>query len=127
MATTPRETSSRAFDRGREAGEIAGQISARLEGHDRHFEAINGSIAKVAAELHVITLTMQRLADQAAARDATTVATSQARRDAGEAQRYTAADNWSRWQKVFAVLAAIGVVVGAVAALWVFGTPRPIP
>jgi ElaB/YqjD/DUF883 family membrane-anchored ribosome-binding protein len=98
-------------------GVTAGRIESRLAGHDKHFEAINGSIGKVASELHDIRLTVQRLADQAVSRDATVITTAAALRDAEEARRRQADQRWSPWQKSFAVLAAIGVVVGLYFAL----------
>ena len=98
-------------------GVIANAIETRLAGHDRHFEAINGSIARVASELHDLKLAMQRLADQAVARDATVITTASALKDADEARRHTADQRWSPWQKGFAVIAALGVLVGLYFAL----------
>jgi hypothetical protein len=98
-------------------GVIAGGIETRLAGHDRHFEAINGSIARVADELHELKLAMQRLADQAVARDATVITTAAALKDADEVRRHTADQRWSPWQKAFAVIAAIGVLASLYFAL----------
>lgn len=120
MADPPVGAATKDYERGKEAGEIAGQISARLAGHDRHFESINGSIAKVGAELHVITMAVQRLADQAVARDATTVATAKALREADETRRANEGDTWTPWQRMFAVIAACAALVGIGATLLVY-------
>lgn len=53
------ETPQQAYDRGTAAGEIA----ARLSGHDKHFTTINGSLDKVATELHRLSLAVQALGD----------------------------------------------------------------
>lgn len=98
------------FDRGHEAGEIAGKIDARLAGHDRHFLDINGSIAKVGAELHVINLTVQRLADQAIARDATAIALAAALKEASEKR-------WSPFARLWLVVGAVAAVAGIAAFL----------
>lgn len=93
-------------------GVTAGGIETRLSGHDKHFAAINGSLARMADELHGLKLAMQRLADQAVARDATVLTTAQALKDAEEARRSMAEQRWSPWQKTFAVLAAVSVLIG---------------
>jgi hypothetical protein len=93
-------------------GVTAGAIETRLAGHDKHFEALNGSLARVADELHGLKLAMQRLADQAVARDATVITTAAALKDADEARRRAADQRWSPWQKAFAVIATLGVVAG---------------
>ena len=105
-----------AYDR----GVTAGEISARLSGHDEHLAAINGSLERVADELHGLKLAVQRLADQAVARDATVVTTAKALKDAEDARRNTAEQRWSPVAKVFAALgalAAIAAVVGVILLL----------
>lgn len=100
-----------AYDR----GVLAGEINARLAGHDAHFAAINGSMAKMAAEMHNLTLAVQRLGDQAVSRDATVLTTAAALKDAEDARRSKTEASWSPWQKLFAVLgaaAALAAVVG---------------
>jgi hypothetical protein len=93
-------------------GVIAGAIENRLADHDRHFRTINGSIEKVGTELHELKLAVQRLGDQAIARDATVITTASALKDADEARRNTADQRWSPWQKGFAVIAAVAALVG---------------
>jgi hypothetical protein len=107
------ETPQEAYDR----GAVAGEIGARLAGHDKHFEAINGSLEKIAEELHGLKLAVQRLGDQAVARDATVVTTAAALKDAEEARRDKVEQSWSPMSRVIAVIGAIGVLVGLYFAL----------
>lgn len=93
-----------------ERGEVAGQIAARLAGHDKHFAAINGSLAKLATEMHELTLAVQRLGDQAVSRDATVITTAAALKEAEAARRDRADRSWSP-------LTRLGVAAGIVAAL----------
>lgn len=90
------------YDRGVEAGKVL----SRLDAHDTHFTRINGSIdksaeeaAKVAKELHGLTLAVQHLEDQLAARDATSVG---------------ATKRWSLWRYGVELLLALV----ALAVLW---------
>jgi len=91
-----------AYDRGREAGEI----HARLAGHDQHFAAINGTIARFGDEMHELVLAVQRLGDQALAR--------QAVEDAATAALAAAAA--ARWSPVAKALAVLSVLIAAVTA-----------
>jgi hypothetical protein len=100
------ESSQDAYER----GEAAGQIGARLAGHDQHFAAINGSLAKLAGEMHELTLAVQRLGDQAVSRDATVITTAAALKDAEAARRDKSESSWSP-------LARAGTAVGIIAAL----------
>jgi hypothetical protein len=110
-------TEPTAYDR----GVIAGEVAARLAGHDEHFAAINGALTRVAEELHGLRLAVQRLGDQAAARDATAATTAAALKDADDARRDAAERRWSPVAKVFAVLgalAAVAAVAGLLILLW---------
>jgi len=109
------------YEQGREAGEIAGSIATRLAGHDRHFEAINGSVAKCASELHELRLAVQRLGDQGEARDQTSTAMFTTVRELDLARRTSALANWSLWQRVVAYVVAIGLIVGTMVFLWFLG------
>ncbi len=91
-------------------GELAGQIAARLAGHDQHFASINGSLADLAREMHELTLAVQRLGDQAVSRDATVITTAAALKDA-EAAR------WDRTDRSWSPLVRLGIVTGIVTAL----------
>lgn len=112
------------FDR----GHIAGGIAERLASHDRHFEAINGSIADVARELAGLKLGVQRLADQAVADAKTRVTTAEAvekaRKEAADAleservvRRERSDQSWTPWQRLLAVIAGLGVVISIWLAL----------
>jgi hypothetical protein len=59
------ESHKEAFDR----GSAAGGLAERLAGYDRHFARINGSIEKGAAAQAGLAKQVQRLADQADARE----------------------------------------------------------
>ena len=100
-----------------ERGHIAGEIAARLAGHDKHFADINGSIEKLATRMHENTMAVQRLADQQVARDATVLTTAAALKDAEEARRDKTEQSWSPLTRAFAVLAAIATAVGLYLAI----------
>jgi hypothetical protein len=89
----------------------AGRIDARLGQMDRHFAAINGSVADTARELRQLTLAVQRLGDQAEASAATVIATAKALKEADEARRDKQESAWSPMQRALAVLAGLGVLV----------------
>jgi hypothetical protein len=103
------ETAQDAYDRGADAG----RIEARLSQYDKHFQAINGSVADTARELHALTLAVQRLGDQADASAATVLATASALKAADEARRDKTEQSWSPIQKVLAAVAGIAALVGA--------------
>jgi uncharacterized membrane protein YhaH (DUF805 family) len=110
------ETPAEAFDRGAEVG----AIRWRLADHDVHFAAINGSLAAVAAELHLLNMAVQRLHDQAVSNAATVVTTAAALRDAEEAKVRQGEQSWSPWAKAIA-LAAGAVTVISIATSVVLG------
>lgn len=108
-----------AYDRGVAAGEIA----ARLAGHDRHFASINGSLVKVAENgieqtkaINALTLAVQRLADQADANAKTVITTAAALKDAEAARRDKTAQTWSPVQKTVTIVLAVVAVVGLILA-----------
>ena len=110
-----------AYDRGVAAGEIA----ARLAGHDQHFAAINGSLGRIAAEmhgqateLHGLALLLQELGQDAKASAATVIATAKALKEAEEARRTNAEQSWSPVAKLIAVLATVATLVGTVVGLY---------
>jgi hypothetical protein len=98
-------------------GHDAGGIAERLDSHDRHFAAINGSLADMVRELHSLTLAVQRLADQAVARDATAVTTAAALKAADDARRDKTEQGWAPWQKALAVTAGLVAVAGVIITL----------
>jgi len=98
-------------------GVAAGTIGQRLAEHDDHFRRINGSLEKVAHELGTLTLAVQRLADQAVARDATTVKTAAALKDADEARRLAGDQRWKPWQKGLALLGGLVAVAALVVTI----------
>jgi hypothetical protein len=108
------ETASEAFDR----GHVAGGTDARLADHDKHFAAINGNIVRMANEMHELTMAVQRLADQATARDATIIATANALRAADEARRTKSEQTWSPWSRIFVAAGALVGIFGVVLAIY---------
>lgn len=118
----PGRPSATDYERGRDAGEVAGKIDARLAGHDKHFATINGSLEKWATELHTLNMQVQRLADQATARDLAVLAAANAEREIDLTRRTHADGRWWPWQRVFAYVAAVVVVAGMSAFFWVFGS-----
>ena len=110
---TSDETAQEAYDR----GTVAGKIDARLAGHDQHFATINGSLEKVASELHELKLAVQRLGDQAVSRDATVVTTAAALKDAEDARRSKSEQTWSPFAKTITVLGVCIAALGLYLAL----------
>lgn len=100
-----------------------GQIVARLDEHDRRFQGINGSQARAAESLAKIEMTVQRLADQAEAREATVITTAAALKAAEEtraaaivAAREKSEQSWTPLTRMYAatgVLASIAAIVGS--------------
>ena len=123
-----------AYDRGHAAGEIAGDIAARLNRHDDHFTRINGSLEKMVLRFeemiesdHTRTLAIQRLIDQQAtsAREVVTTAkalkdtvdsTATALKEAADARRTQTEQSFTPWQRlgvgVLIVSGLIAVIVG---------------
>lgn len=108
------ETASEAFDR----GAIAGKIDARLAGHDRHFESINGSLAKIADEMHGLRLAVQRLGDQAESNATTVLTTAAALKAADDARRDQDANRWSPVTRASVVLGIVATVVTLLLTLY---------
>jgi len=110
-----------AYDR----GHLAGEIAARLDGHDKHFTDINGQIKRLITEVHDLVLAVQRLADQGIADAKTRVSTAEAvekaRMEAAatlETERVIRRDrSESAWSPVAKVIAVVGVVLGAITTM----------
>jgi hypothetical protein len=107
-----------AFERGVTAGEVA----ARLRGHDEHLARINGSVDRMADEqagtntrLDGMLMALQRLGDAAQSDRATVVTTASALEKAEQARRDKSETRWSPLARVLAVV----VAVAAVAAAWI--------
>jgi len=101
------------FDRGHTAGEI----SARLAGHDQHFAQINGSIARLADEMHQMVLAVQQLSIEATAREATVVTTAAALKTADDARRNADKASWSPLARFLAAIAGAAALASVVIAL----------
>lgn len=127
------ESAESAYDRGHEAG----GIEARLGGHDRHFAAINGQLGDIDGRLTDMAnliggleKAVQRLADQAVARDATVITTAaalkdtvnttaNALKDAEAARRDKSEQSWSPVAKLLAVLGSVVAVVAVSVSLYI--------
>jgi hypothetical protein len=99
-------------------GHLAGEIAARLAGHDQHFAAINGHLADLVIGLEQVRLAVQRLADQAVSRDATVVTTAAALKDAEDARRAKGDQSWTPIQRLIAVVSALAVLTATAVGLW---------
>lgn len=97
-------------------GFAAGQIDARLAGHDSHFAKINGSLERPADEMHLMNLVVQRLADDAKANAATVITTAAALKDAEAARRDKSETTWSPFQRTIAAAGAVVALVGLILA-----------
>jgi hypothetical protein len=100
-----------------DAGHLAGRIDARLADHDRHFAAINGSVARVGDELADMRVQLQRLADSADADRRTVVTTAAALKDAEDARRAVGSDRWSPWQRIAVIVGALTAIAATVVGL----------
>lgn len=100
-----------------ERGHAAGEIAARLAEHDKHFQTINGSLERIASNLALQTLALQRLADQNVSRDATVITTAAALKEAEEARRDKVTQSWTPIAKALAILGSSVTVVGLVISL----------
>jgi hypothetical protein len=94
------ETSQQAFDR----GAVAGEISARLAGHDNHFAAINGHLAEMSTEMRNMKLALQRIEDAGDHRVLDTASTAVALMGIREEKR-------KRVEQIYFVIGIIGVLV----------------
>lgn len=102
------ESTQEAFERGTAAGGIA----TRLASHDLQLAKINGSMDKVGTALAGLTLAVQRLGDDAKARDATVLATAAALKAAEEARRDKTEHAWSPLARATAMIATFTTVAG---------------
>lgn len=92
-----------------ERGVTAGDIAARLAGHEARLGALNGNLARMADEMAGVKMALQRLADQAEGRDATVLTTATAL-DKADTQRREAAER--SWSPVAKLSTAVGLVLG---------------
>jgi len=99
------EEEAAAYERGRSDGEIR----ERLAAHDRHFGAINGQLARIAASLEQTAMLVARMGDKQQAVFDTATATQEAVRRASERR-------WSVWQRIFTVLSVLATILGAYVA-----------
>jgi hypothetical protein len=102
-----------AYDRGHTAGEI----SARLAGHDKHFATINGSLIDLAAEMKAVNLQLQRMADAMQADRERALATATALREADEARRATGERHWTPLTRVAVLVTTLAALAGIAAFL----------
>jgi hypothetical protein len=114
-----------------ERGHLAGEIAARLAGHDHHFAQINGSIEKTAQslvgmsqEIVVLSRAIQRLTDQSVADAVTRVTTAAALKEAEEGRRNKIDQRWSPLARTITVILAITSVVSVVTALYLALRPH---
>jgi hypothetical protein len=106
-----------------ERGVTAGEVAARLAGHDKHFASINGSLVKVAENgidqtraINALTMAVQRLTDEFAASQRTLITTAAALKDAEAARRDKMAQTWSPVQKTTTIVLAMVAIAGLVLA-----------
>jgi predicted polyphosphate/ATP-dependent NAD kinase len=88
-------------------GVTAGDIAARLAGHDRHFATINGSLGDLVVELRGLRSEVTRTADRAEQSARTVLDTAAAVRAAGDRA-------WLPWSRTIALVAAGAAVASIV-------------
>ena len=99
-------------------GVTAGEIGARLAGHDKHFAEINGSVKDLKDEMHQLVLGVQRLGDAADADRATVKTTAAALKDAEEARRDSTDQRWSPKARLIATVVAFAAAIEAVILIY---------
>jgi len=72
----------------------------------------------MADELTAIRLAIQKLGDQAEARDKTVVATAVALKEAEDVRRSKTEEGWAPWTRVAAVIGGIGVLLGLILSFY---------
>jgi hypothetical protein len=92
-------------------GHLDGEVKARLDGHDTHLAAINGSIDRMVAGMEGLKVAVTRLGDQAIARDLTVVTTAAALEKADTARRAAAEQGWSPITKGLAILTGLSTLI----------------
>lgn len=102
-----------------------GSIVARLDNYDRKFEVvdrkfetINGSQATTANELIKMNLTLQKLSDQADAREDKAIATAIALEKADTARREKAEQGWAPWTRLAAVVGGLGILLSLILSFY---------
>ena len=97
-----------------ERGHAAGALSERLAEHDRHFTRINGSMERIAAEMHELVLAVQRLADAAEADLTTALTLAAGLKDADQARRDSTEQHWSPVARLIAAVAAFAALASVI-------------
>lgn len=97
MPESPEEARQRGIEEGR--------IQERLDGHDKHFTAINGQLRQIADRFGDMVLQVQRLADTDIARQQQAAVVTQALQNA-------TAKRWAPWARVATVISAVTALVG---------------
>lgn len=87
-----------------ERGVRAGAQQEQIDEHDRHFIRINGSLEKVASNLAVLSMGVQRIEDAMASNEKTVTATARALKEASDKA-------WTPWARFFAVIGAMSLTV----------------
>jgi hypothetical protein len=99
-----------------EQGVVAGRIEQRLAQHDDHFDKINGSMQRLADEMHNLALSTQRLGDSVVADRATALVTAEALKNADIQRREKAEQSWTPLAKAITILLAVAAITGAILA-----------
>lgn len=97
-------------------GRAQGQTDATLTEHSAHLARINGSMERVAGEIHELVLGVQRLADAADADRKTAISLAAALEKADAARRISSETHWSPMARTLTVIVAVAVVAGVVIA-----------
>jgi chromosome segregation ATPase len=119
------ESASEAYNR----GATTGAIEARLAGHDKHFARINGSLERIATEMHNLNLSIQqlsdntqardqRLEDQATAREAAAIVTAAALEKAEQIRRAKSESAWTPFARLAVAISTLAGVIGIALAIY---------
>jgi hypothetical protein len=99
-------------------GAKQGEVDARLDAHDQHFAAINISLAQMSREMHDMALGMQRLGNQAEARDAIAINTAAALREREEQVRLKYERDWTPVARTVAIIAMVLMAISTAISLY---------
>lgn len=97
-------------------GRAQGETDTTLAEHAAHLAKINGSMERLASEMHNLVLAVQRLGDAAAGDRATVITTAKALKDADDARVAASDTRWSPMARAITVIVAVAVVAGVVIA-----------
>lgn len=114
---------------GKTEGREEGRIEATLQEHSRHLLAVNGSQERAAKDIEdvkrtlhdgfrIMDMAIQKLTDQAESREKAVDKAAEAVESDRQARKESTEERYSPWQKVFAVIAVLSILLNAYLTLF---------